>query len=122
MGQYEYVSSIPRKVLEGAFAALGGNTEPLVEVLVPFAVFGAGALVGLFSVAYAVRAALARYRQGTLVFLVSLMVGALRLPGNEVMGNVSAASPGTVVLVSIPLVAGATAVLVLDRYTDDLQY
>jgi putative membrane protein len=122
LGQYEYVSSIPRSVLEGAFAALGGNTEPLFEALVPLVVFMAGALVGLFSVAYAVRAALSRYRQGTLVFLVSLMVGALRLPVAEVTGNVASVSTAAVVVAVGPAIFGAAAVFVLDRYTDDLEY
>jgi putative membrane protein len=122
MGQYEYVSGIPRAVVDGAIAAFRGNSEPLVDVLVPFVVFTAGAFLGLFSVAYAVRAALARYRQGTLVFLVSLMVGALRLPVNEVAQNVAAVTPDTVAVVGIPAVVGGVAVFLLDRYTDELQY
>ncbi len=122
MGQYEYVSGIPRSVAEGALAALGGRPDPLLEALVPFAVFIAGALVGVFSVAYAVRAALDRYRQGTLVFLVSLMVGALRLPINEVAENTPTVSPATTGAAVVPALVGAGAVLVLDRYTDDLQY
>ena len=122
MGQYEYVSSIPRSIFDGALAALGGNPEPIVDALAPLVVFSAGALVGLFSVAYAVRAALDRYRQGTLVFLVSLMVGALRLPVNEVAENVSIVSIETIGLVAAPAIAGAIAVFILDRYTADLQY
>ena len=122
MGQYEYVSAIPRTVAEGLLAALGGRPEPFVEALVPFVVFMAGAFVGLFSVAYAVRAALDRYRQGTLVFLVSLMIGALRLPANEVAGNVSTVSPTTAPVVVVPLLVGIALVFLLDRYTDDLQY
>ena len=124
LGQYEYVSSIPRSILEGAIAALGGNPDPLFDAFAPLVVFMAGALVGLFSVAYAVRAALSRYRHGTLVFLISLMVGALRLPASEVARNVpdvpSAAVAVTVAVV--PAVVGVTAVLLLDRHTDDLQY
>ncbi len=122
MGQYEYVSGIPRSVAEGALAALGGRPGPLLEALVPFAVFIAGAFVGLFSVAYAVRTALDRYRQGTLVFLVSLMVGALRLPINEVAENTPTVSPATIGAAAVPALVGAGAVLVLDRYTDDLEY
>lgn len=122
MGQYEYVSGIPRSVFDGVFAALGGNTDTFVEALVPFVVFLAGAFVGVFSVAYAVRAALARYRQATLVFLVSLMIGALRLPIAEVRGAVTTVSARTVLVVSVPAVLGVAGVLLLDRYTEDLQY
>lgn len=122
MGQYEYVSGIPRGVVDGVFAAFGGNTEAFVEALVPFVVFLGGAFVGVFSVAYAVRAALARYRQATLVFLVSLMIGALRLPIAEVRGAVTTVSTRAALVVSVPVVLGVVGVLLLDRYTEDLQY
>lgn len=122
MGQYEYVSGIPRAVVDGAIAAFRGNVGPLVDVLAPFTVFAAGALFGLFSVAHVVRAALARYRQRTLVFLVSLMIGALRLPVNEVAENVATVTPDTVSVIGIPAVVGGVAVFLLDRYTDELQY
>ena len=122
MGQYEYVSGIPRAVLDGVFAAFGGNSEAFLEALVPFAVFVAGALVGVFSVAYAVRAALARYREATLAFLVSLMIGALRLPIGEVRGAVTTVSARTALVVSAPVALGVAGVLLLDRYTEDLQY
>lgn len=122
MGQYEYVSGIPRALLDGALEAIGGNADPLVDVLVPFVVFAAGAFLGLFSVAHAVRAALTRYRQGTLVFLVSLMVGALRLPVNKVAENAATVTPDVAALIGIPAVGGGIVVFLLDRYTDDLQY
>lgn len=122
MGQYEYVSGIPRGVFDGTRAAIGGNPGALVDSLVPFAVFASGAVVGLFSVAYAVRAALERYREATFVFLVSLMLGALRLPIREVRENVAAVSPGTVLAVLGPAICGVAAVVVLDHYTEKLQY
>lgn len=122
MGQYEYVSGIPRQVVEGIVAAVGGNVEAFTQALVPLVVFLAGATVGLFSVAYAVRAALNRYREGTLVFLVSLMVGALRLPAHEVITNTADVSPTAVIGVGLPAIFGVGVVLLLDRYTDDLQY
>ncbi len=122
MGQYEYVSGIPRAIVDGAVTALGGNTEPFVDALVPFFVFMTGAFVGLFSVAYVVRAALKRYREGTLVFLVCLMVGALRLPVSEVATDVAVVSPATVTIVVVPAVVGGGVVFLLDRYTDDLEY
>lgn len=122
LGQYEFVSGIPRSVLSGVFEAIGGNTEPLLDALAPFLAFIAGAFVGVFSVAYAVRAALERYREATLTFLVSLMVGALRLPATEVMNNVVEVTPLSVGSVLLPAVVGAIIVFVLDRYTDDLEY
>ena len=122
MGQYEPATRIPRDIASGAVTAFGGDVGPLLEALMPFLAFVAGALVGLFSVAYAVRAALERYREATLVFLVSLMVGALRLPVYEVRTSVEGTTAETAAAVAVPLLVGAGLVFVLDRYTDDLEY
>jgi putative membrane protein len=122
LGQYEYVSGLPRSAFEGVIAAVGGDFGPLLATLSPLAAFLGGALVGVFSVAYAVRAALDRYREATLTFLVSLMVGALRLPATEVLTNADGLSATTALVVVVPLVVGAAAVFVLDAYTDDLEY
>lgn len=122
LGQYEFVSGIPRAILSGILEAIGGNTAPLLDALAPFAAFMGGALVGVFSVAYAVRAALRRYREATLTFLVSLMVGALRLPVTEVLVNMGEVTAVSVVSIIVPATVGIVAVLFLDRYTDDLEY
>lgn len=122
LGQYEFVSGIPRAVVSGGLELLDGDTGPLLDALVPFVAFAAGAVVGVFSVAYAVRAALDRYREATLTFLVSLMVGALRLPVTEVAVNVDEWTPRSTAFVAVPGLAGALAVLALNRYTDDLEY
>jgi putative membrane protein len=122
LGQYEYISGLPKSALEGVLAAIGGEPGPLLATLAPLSAFLGGALVGVFSVAYAVRAALDRYREATLTFLVSLMVGALRLPATEVVTNVGRPSATTALMVVVPLVVGAAAVFVLDNYTDDLEY
>jgi putative membrane protein len=122
LGQYEFVSGIPRAILSGILEAIGGNTAPLLDALAPFVAFMSGALVGVFSVAYAVRAALRRYREATLTFLVSLMVGALRLPATEVLVNVGEVTAVSVVSIIVPATVGIVAVLFLDRHTDDLEY
>lgn len=122
LGQYEAVSGIPRAVLSGVLAAIEGNTAPLLNALAPFVAFMAGAIVGVFSVAYAVRAALRRYREATLTFLVSLMVGALRLPATEVLVNMGDVTAPSVLSVVVPAAVGIVAVFVLDRRTDDLEY
>lgn len=123
LGQYEYVSGIPRRIAEATLGTLqGGDPAGLWSALVPFASFAVGALVGLFTIAYVVRAALATYRKATLVFLVSLMVGALRYPGNAIVENADGPSPETVLVVVASFVLGVAAILVLDRYTDDLEY
>jgi putative membrane protein len=122
MGHYEYVSGIPRAVFGGLLEAVGGSTAALLDALVPFAAFLSGAVVGVFSVAYAVRAALDRYREATLVFLVSLMVGALRLPVYEVTSGVSAVTPRSLAVVCVPAVVGVVVVFALEYATDELEY
>ncbi|MFQ3318585.1 MAG: putative membrane protein [Natronomonas sp.] len=122
LGQYEFISGIPRAIVSGLTDAVGGDFGSLMDAIVPFAAFAGGAIVGVFSVAYAVRAALSRYREATLVFLVSLMVGALRLPVNEVVVNVAGLTLRTGVVVAVPAVVGALVVFGLDYFTDDLEY
>ena len=122
MGLYEFMSGLPGAVASGVASAASGDFGGLVGPLSALAAFGAGALVGVFSVAYAVRAALRRYREATLVFLVSLMVGALRLPLERIAADTGTPTSGTALAVVVPAGAGIAAVLILDRYTDDLEY
>lgn len=122
MGLYQFVSGIPSAAVSALIAAGGGNTAGLWSVLGSLAAFLSGAVVGVFTIAYAVRAALRRYREATLAFLVSLMVGALRLPAARIAADVGEPTPLTALVVAIPAGVGIAAVLVLDRYTDDLEY
>ncbi len=121
LGVYEPVTGIPGRLAAGLLEAVRGDPSLLFEAAVPFGAFIGGALVGVFSVAHAVRAALGRYREATLTFLVSLMVGALRLPAHEVRTNAGGDAAAAAV-VAVSLVTGAAAVFVLNGYTDDLEY
>jgi len=121
-GLYEFMSGLPSTVITGLVSALGGNWTTVSDALAALAAFGAGAVLGVFTIAYAVRAALDRYREATLVFLVSLMVGALRLPVARVADNVGSPSAVSAVVVVGSAAVGVAAVLLLDRYTDDLEY
>src|SRR5699024_9234943 len=85
LGQYEYLTGTLTEFTTALAAlATGGSVAVLVEPGIVVVAFGVGALIGLFSIAYAIRWALANYRDATLTFLVSLMIGALRLPATEV--------------------------------------
>jgi putative membrane protein len=122
LGLYNYMTGLPGALLGGLLQANGGDWTTLTDALGALGAFGAGAVIGVFTVAYAVRAALRRYREATFVFLVSLMVGALRLPIELVARDVGEPTAGTAALVVVPAAVGVTAVLALDRYTDDLEY
>lgn len=115
LGQYEYMAGQLTAVVDGLAEAR------VSEATVDVAGFLAGAVVGLFTIAYAVRWALRRNRAVTLAFLFSLMAGALRVPVQEVGAAVDAWTPTAVVAVLGAAGAGAGAVLVLDTVTGDLR-
>lgn len=126
LGQYDYMSAALSTFTDRLAAAVtGGGVDPVVEAAPPIVVFMSGALVGLFTVAHAVRRALAAYREATVAFLVSLIVGALRAPVVEV--DAVLAERGVAWLAVLPTflgaaVVGAAAVLVLDHYADAIEY
>jgi len=123
LGQYDYMRGVLIAFTD-ALAALasGGSAARVVETLLPIAVFGAGGVVGLLTVAHAISRALDRYRQATLTFLVSLMVGGLAAPTRDVIGHLDALTPATVGPVVFAALVGAAAVLVLERYSDGIEY
>jgi putative membrane protein len=122
LGQYDTMTATLNAFVDGLLA-LGrdGVTAALVGDGVRIMVFLSGAAVGVLTVAYAVRWALDKYRRATLAFLVSLMIGSLRLPVLEVAAATESTLPaiGTVVLAAV---AGAVVVLGLNWSTADLSY
>ena len=126
LGQYEYMSGTVSRAIDGVVAfATGNGTDALAETLPPVAAFLLGGVVGVFTIAHAVKYALARARGATLAFLVSLIVGALRAPVVEVSIRLTesgetwrAAAPRF----ALAAVGGAALVLVLDRYSAAIEY
>jgi putative membrane protein len=122
-GQYEFLTDTLTTFVD-VLVGIPTGTDPtrLVGPSVTIASFGVGAAIGLLTVARIIRWSLNRYRTATLAFLVSLMVGALRTPGREILASTGVWTPlraGSVVVVAL---AGGLAVLLLDTYTDDLSY
>ncbi|WP_436344700.1 DUF368 domain-containing protein [Natronorubrum sp. FCH18a] len=123
LGQYEYMTGVLSEFVDGMLGLLTGDAlSPVLDAGTIVAVFGVGAVIGLFTMAHAVGYALEHYRAATLAFLVSLMVGALRLPVEEVVGNLGETAFGTPTIAVVAGVVGAGSVLLVDRYTDDLEY
>lgn len=123
LGQYDYMTATLNSFVDNAFAfATGGNANPFLDAATVVVVFVAGAFVGLFTVAYAVRAAFVRYRAATFSFLISLMLGALRYPGIRIVETTESWTPTASAGVLTAAIVGVGAVLLLDRYTDDLDY
>jgi putative membrane protein len=123
LGQYEFLTGTLKAFVDRVFGLVtGGDLAALVEPATFVAAYAVGALAGLLSVSRVIRWALDHYRTATLTFLVSLMVGALRTPAEEVLANTPAWTPGTVGVTVAALLAGAGAVVLLELYTDDLAY
>jgi len=126
LGQYEYMSGVVSRFVDGVGAlAVGNGTDALVETLPPVMAFLVGGVCGLFTIAHAVRYALSRARAATLAFLVSLIVGALRAPLVETSTRLAesgepwrAAAPRF----AVAAVGGTVIVLVLNRYSAAIEY
>ncbi|MFC3956989.1 DUF368 domain-containing protein [Halovivax cerinus] len=118
LGQYEFLTGTLSRATDGVGAVVFGGQSPatLADPAAVVATFGAGAVIGLFTMAHLIERALASYRAATMTFLVSLMVGALRLPLERIaadLGPSPAAGPSAALLA---LVVGAAFVLFADRY------
>jgi putative membrane protein len=126
LGQYERMTDALSAFIDGIVSAVAaGDPDPAIAAAPPVVVFLAGGVVGLFTVAHAVRRALERRRAATVAFLVSLIVGALRAPVVEVDrtlaatgGSWNAAAPEFLGVAAV----GAAVVLVLDRYSGAIEY
>ena len=126
LGQYEYISGALSTFVDAVLATTaGGGVGTVVETAPPIVSFVAGGVVGLFTIAHAVRRALTAYRAATIAFLVSLVLGALRAPILEV-GTVLAAT-GQSWSAALPefggtALVGAALILVLDRYAGTVEF
>jgi putative membrane protein len=122
LGQYEYMTGTLKSFVNGLLGVvLGGGVGPVVESGVVVVAFVLGAMVGVFTVAHAVKWALEHYRKATLSFLVALIVGALRAPVVKTGDQLSQAGRGwTTELLAVfvvTAVVGALLVVGVDRYT-----
>ena len=126
LGQYDYMTNRLRAFTDALGGAVSGNgTTELVETAPPIVVFLTGAVVGLLTVAHAVRWALANYREATLVFLVSLIVGALRAPveqaGIELAARGASWTVETAGLFAGVAIMGGVVVLAVDRLAGGIE-
>jgi putative membrane protein len=147
LSQYTRMTNALQGFLEGLAAlATGGSAPGFAGHAREVVVFVLGGLVGLFTVARAVRAALDADREATYAFLIALVVGALRAPVATLNGpeydvawttttvgtfaggwfiprfsvSLTAWTTATMGTFAGAAVAGALVVLVLDWYAVDL--
>ena len=126
LGQYAFMADTLSRFFDGlATAARGGGLDTLLDPLPTIVVFCAGGLVGLFTIAHAVRRALETARAATFAFLVSLVVGALRAPVLEVSMRLTAAGESWASALprfGLAAVVAAAGVLAVDHYAGVLEY
>ncbi len=126
LGQYDYMTEALSEFTDSVLSFLiNGGSKGVLETASPVITFVSGAVIGLFTVAHAVRWALANHRQVTLVFLVSLVFGALRAPLAET-GQIISNQDITWLQVLPEFTAlafvGGLSVFILDYYTDVVEY
>ena len=124
LGQYTYLSKAVSDSTDAAVSLLSGDVSGIVETAPPLLVFLSGATVGILTVSHLVKKALENYREVTVAFLVSLVVGGLNAPISET-GRIlaekgvtwSTAAPGFTAAALI----GAVALFLLNRLTSGIE-
>jgi putative membrane protein len=124
LGQYAFLVERLTAFVDALVGlVVGGTVAAVLDPASTVVAFGAGAVVGLFTVAHAVRWALEQYRDATLAFLVSLVVGALRAPVARASAELDAGwTVGAVLVFAVAALVGAVLVVALERYTDGVSY
>ncbi|WP_436935818.1 DUF368 domain-containing protein [Halovenus marina] len=122
LGQYVFMSeTLAEFTTHIGELVSGGTTTPLVDPGTTIAVFLAGGVIGLFTVARAIEYSLTRAPRTTLVFLVSLVVGALRAPITEINSTGTSWSAETVGVFLLSAAVGAVILYGLDHFAIDVE-
>lgn len=123
IGQYEFMINTLGSFTAGIAGLITGDgVQPIIEPGIFVWTFLVGVGIGLLTIAHVVRWALATWRMSTITFLVSLMLGSLRLPVIEIEANVGQWTPLTTSIIVCSMILGGVIVLALDYYTDDFEY
>ena len=123
LGQYVFMSDTLSTFVDrlGALAS-GGGVDRLLDPGTTVGVFVLGGVVGLLTLSRLVDRALERDRETTLVFLVSLVVGALRAPIAEIGGREAIGwTAETVGAFAAAAAVGAVLLYALDHYAIDVE-
>jgi putative membrane protein len=125
LGQYEYLSRTLAAFTDELGLLFTEQRATLVEPGVPITVFLSGGVVGLITVSHAVRWALDNYREATVAFLISLIVGALRAPIEQtqlaVGSDIQWLTPAVGGLFVGSALAAAVVVLLLDQLAGGIE-
>ena len=116
LGQYEYMIGNLSEFVDALLGIAMGESASLPAGTPTIVTFLAGGVVGLFTVAHAVRWALSRRKAATMTFLVALVVGALRAPVVQTATRLEAGWTTVAIGIFVGAAAiGAAAVLGIER-------
>ncbi|MFW5911780.1 MAG: DUF368 domain-containing protein [Halolamina sp.] len=115
LGQYEYMIDHLSAFVDALIGILTGDRVAIPGETPTIVAFLAGGVVGLFTVAHAVRWALERRQAATMTFLVALVVGALRAPVVQTATRSDAGwTTGAIAAFAVAAVVGAAVVVALE--------
>jgi putative membrane protein len=120
LGQYEYLVGALHDLLGGLLT--GSDPSVVIASGVTVGVFLVGFGIGIFTIAHIVRWALNRDRATTMTVLVGLMIGSLRFPAATINDAVHSWTVPVLIVIALAIGVGVFLVLLLDHYTDDLDY
>lgn len=124
LGQYAFISNSLSEFITSFFEFIStGQIGNLWSDAVPIIFFLTGALTGLFTTVTLVKKAFDNYREQTMIFLVSMIVGALRAPIGEINQHLSTVETSWMtVLPDFVFFAllGASIIFVLDMKTESI--
>ncbi|SEA11906.1 putative membrane protein [Haloplanus vescus] len=123
LGQYAFLVERLTAFIDALIGLLfGGSIEAVLDPASTVGAFVVGAVIGLFTVAHAVRWAFVHYRYATLTFLVSLVFGGLRAPLVEAAKATPAGwTTDAIAAFGLAALVGAVLVGVLEYYTDSVE-
>jgi len=124
LGQYAFISERLSEFISSVFNFIStGQLDNMLQEAVPILFFLTGAFTGLFTTVTLVKKAFENYRELTMIFLVSMIVGALRAPISEVNQYLSAVEAFWINIwpqfVFFALL-GAGIILLIDLKTDSI--
>lgn len=124
LGQYEYMSETVSGLTDAVLKFLEtGEKAQVIDSGLPVVAFVLGAVTGVLSLVKFVDYALERHRKATMAFLVSLMVGALRAPLEQIGLVLQEKGISWVAVLpeaSVAALLGGLAIAVLNRKTAEL--
>ena len=124
LGQYAFISERLSEFISSLASFIStGQVNQLFQDAVPILFFLTGAFTGLFTTVTLVKKAFENYRELTMIFLVSMIAGALRAPVSEVNQHLSSVEASWITVIpefALFAFVGALIIFIIDLKTDSI--